>query len=321
VFYKYLQGFYSALLLLVVSGLLAIRKIMFLNTLIIFLTVTRVYVYSIEHSPEHFHLFRTAYIQYSVVLAGISAITYFTIRFAENAIRAAQEDARIKEQQNQDLLASEEEIRANNEELKATTDALQESYEALEHAKHRAEESNKLKSLFLSNISHEVRTPMNGIIGFSKLLDAEGVDQESKKKFTDIIIKSSEQLLKIIEDIIEVSVLETKKAKLEFSQVNLNYLFQNLIDVFNLKKVNDKVELKLEKGLSDEDAVILTDETRLLKILNNLVENAIKFTEKGFVRVAYIIRNKKIEFEVQDTGIGMDNEKTFDIFDRFGTGR
>ncbi len=203
------------------------------------------------------------------------------------------------------------------EELRATTDALKESNEELTFAKGKAEESDKLKSVFLTNMSHEIRTPLNGIIGFSNLLNSQEQTDKKGKYFTEIISKSGEQLLKIIDDIIEISQLETQQVKISTSKVNINYLLINLIEEYRYSTDKKGIELVLETNLSDDDSTIYTDEPKLLKILTNLIENAIKFTKKGFVKVKYDVKNEMLAFDIEDTGIGFEQGNTFNIFDRF----
>jgi signal transduction histidine kinase len=202
--FKYLQSFYAALAFLALGLLFASRKVLIFNTIIIALSAVHVYIAAIEQSPEQLELYRTGLVNFIIVTFGIGLIVYFSIKFSDNALKTAAEDTMIKEIQNLELLASEEEIRANNEELRATTDALKDINDELMNAKQKAEESNRIKSAFLTNISHEIRTPMNGIIGFSRMLDDNDLSEANRKYYTEIIVKSSEQLLKIIDDTLEV---------------------------------------------------------------------------------------------------------------------
>ena len=317
IIYKYLQGFYTLLAVLILSVLFSNKKALFINALIIIFTATRVYLFSVKNFPQNKHIYNTWFIQYLVLLILLTVIVFFAIRFAENAVKEAREYARMKEIQNQELMASEEEIRASNEELQATTDALLGSYDELSKAKIKAEESNKLKSLFLANISHEIRTPMNGIIGFSRLLHEEAISEEIKKNYTEIIINSSEQLLKIIENILEVSQLESKKEKIAATICNLECALYNLIEVFRLKISSKNIDLRTELEFNDKGSEIFIDEIKLLKVLNILLENAVKFTHEGFIKLSCKIDDERIHFQVKDSGVGIDTENSFDIFDRF----
>jgi len=316
--YKYLQGFYTSFLLMSVAVLFSSRKTLIINAAIILLSATRVFIFSINHEPDNFELFLTGFIQYVIVVSGFSAILYFAIKFAENAIFSANEDARIKELKNQELAASEEEIRANNEELRATTDALKETNSELVIAKEKAEESNRLKSAFLTNISHEIRTPLNGIVGFSNLINDNEISEQTRNFYSDIIVKSCEQLLKIIDDTLEISKLSTKKSTVADDLFNLNHLTEEVISVFKPRTEQKKLLLILENGLPNNQCFIRSDETKLYRILYNLIENAVKFTHLGYIKVAYkVVENSSIEFSVEDTGIGFDQKNSLDIFDSF----
>ncbi|MFA6128661.1 MAG: PAS domain S-box protein [Bacteroidales bacterium] len=184
-------------------------------------------------------------------------------------------------------------------------------------AKEKAEASNRLKTEFLHNMSHEVRTPMNGIIGFSQLLDDPDLSTEKQKQFAKIIINNSEQLLRIIDDILEISQLETKQIKAVDQKVCLNVLLLELFSVFDCKAKEKRIPLYIKKGLPDNESNILTDKSRLRKILTNLLENSLKFTFNGFIEMGYQLIHNKIEIYVKDTGIGINQEKQEIIFDRF----
>lgn len=184
-------------------------------------------------------------------------------------------------------------------------------------AKEKAEESNRLKTEFLNNMSHEIRTPMNGILGFSEFLNNENLTPKKRNYFVNIIQNSGKQLLRVIDDIIEISRLETKQVKVVENPVCLNNLLFDLFSIFNLKAKENKIPLSLRNGLSNNESTIYTDKSKLNKIISNLLENALKFTNKGKISFGYKLVNNKIELFVKDTGIGISKDKQQIIFDRF----
>ena len=184
-------------------------------------------------------------------------------------------------------------------------------------AKDKAEESNRLKTEFLNNMSHEIRTPMNGILGFSELLNNDNLSIEKRKYYINIIQNSGNQLLQVIDDILEISRLETKQVKLIENPVCLNDLLLELFSIFDLKAKENKIPLYIKNGLSDEESTILIDSSKLKKIISNLLENALKFTNKGHISFGYLLKDNFIEIYVKDTGVGIKSEKQEIIFERF----
>ncbi len=184
-------------------------------------------------------------------------------------------------------------------------------------AKELAEESNRLKAEFLNNMSHEIRTPMNGIMGFSELLDQPGLTQEKQIYYTRIIRNSSSQLLHIIDDILEISTLSIKQAKVDIDAFCLNDFLMELFSIFNLKASERKIPIYLTKGLPDNYSSIKTDKSKLSKILMNLIDNAIKYTNSGFIEIGYTCDKQDLQLYVRDTGIGIDPKNQTIIFERF----
>ncbi len=208
-----------------------------------------------------------------------------------------------------DLKASNE-IKRENEEIKRINIEL-------EKAKRQAEESNSLKSAFISNLSHEIRTPMNGIIGFASLLSNEELSFDEKRNFIQIIINSSKQLLRIIDDILEIAKLEAKQIIVHEEEVSINDLMFELYNDFAISAKEIEVPLYIKRTLSDEESIIYSDRKRLIKILGNLLENALKFTRFGHIVFGYTFKGDELEFYIKDTGVGIKTEARDLIFERF----
>ena len=184
-------------------------------------------------------------------------------------------------------------------------------------AKEKAEESDRLKTAFLMNISHEIRTPMNGILGFTELLKTPGLSGDKQLEFINIIKESGERMLNIINDIIDISKIESGNLDLKIEKANVNSILKDLFTFFTPESNAYNIELKVEPGLSDEESQIETDITKLKQILTNLIKNALKFTESGSVKFGYVKKENMLEFFVRDTGIGISPENKDIIFDRF----
>lgn len=186
-------------------------------------------------------------------------------------------------------------------------------------AKEKAEESDRLKTAFLHNISHEIRTPLNAIVGFSSLLSEPGLDENSCKSFTEMILKSSDHLLAIISDIIDIACIEANTVKINKSNVSLDQVINSLYEQYLPVAKNKGLILRSGNGIKEAETVIVTDKTRLIQILTNLLDNAIKYTPAGEVSFGYRYKPKEemIEFYVSDTGIGIPPEHQGKIFDRF----
>jgi PAS domain S-box-containing protein len=184
-------------------------------------------------------------------------------------------------------------------------------------AKEKAEESSRLKTEFLHNMSHEIRTPMNGIIGFSDMLSNKNISNEERTQFAVIIKESSLQLLSIIDDILEISRLETHQASVHLEEFCLNTLLNELHTLFSLKAKEKNLDFKLKTEMDNDKSFITTDKTRMNRILSNLLENAFKFTNKGFIELGYYLKKDQIILYVKDTGIGVLPENLNYIFERF----
>ena len=187
-------------------------------------------------------------------------------------------------------------------------------------AKEKAEESDRLKSAFLANISHEIRTPMNGILGFAELLKEPDLTPENQMEFLEVIERSGQRMLNIINDLIDISKIEAGETSLRIRKANINKMLHEL-HLFFMPEVNQKnIGIDFHCDLPDEESFIETDGTKLNQILTNLIKNAVKFTETGSVFFGYRKKNLKLEFFVTDTGPGITPDQKSLIFERFRQG-
>ena len=183
--------------------------------------------------------------------------------------------------------------------------------------KQAAEESDRLKSAFLANISHEIRTPMNGIIGFSELLKDPLLSGEEQSEYLSLIQQSGNRMLALINDLMAISKIDARELKLQQTETPLNRLMQDLLAFFKLQADKKGLRLTLSKGLSDEASIISIDSLKLNQILTNLIQNALKFTNKGGIDIGYTRNDGTLHFFVIDSGIGIPGENKNRIFDRF----
>ena len=189
----------------------------------------------------------------------------------------------------------------------------------LEEAKNKAEEADRLKTAFLANISHEIRTPMNAIIGFSKMIGSSDFDDEEKGKFVEIIITNGKLLLTLINDMISLSKIESNTLVVKKLPCKLNDIMDGLYREFGYDLEDRKnIILKLNSDNSNPKFMITTDPVLLQATLQKLIDNGIKFTEKGEVEFGYkILESNQLEFYVRDSGIGIAERDQERIFERF----
>ena len=193
----------------------------------------------------------------------------------------------------------------------------------LVRAKMIAEESDRLKSAFLANMSHELRTPLNGILGLAQvMMNSEGNETIDFTNSLKMIVDSGKSLLSLIEDIMDVSKIEAEQLKIKNTPFSLNSLIDQLYAILSvhptfLQKNSGKINIELLYDKPSENISIISDPDRLKQIFINLIGNALKFTQKGFILFGYKIENNEIVFYVKDTGIGIPADRTKEIFNRF----
>jgi len=188
-------------------------------------------------------------------------------------------------------------------------------------AKEKAEESDRLKSAFLANMSHEIRTPMNGILGFADLLNEPNLTGKQQQEYIKIIEKSGVRMLNIINDIVDISKIEAGLTKVNLKASNINEQIEYIYTFFKPEVEQKGMQLFFKKSLASKDAVIKTDREKIYAILTNLVKNAIKYTNEGFIELGCRLNTDskpvELEFFVKDSGIGVPKDRQEVIFERF----
>lgn len=233
-----------------------------------------------------------------IVAGGVFIITLFLLLLIINRILKSKVKSKTKDLQQQ---------------LKLNSEMMAE----LEKQKLIAEESDKMKSVFLANMSHEIRTPMNGILGFTELLKMQDHSPEEQVQFINIIEQSGQRMLSTINNIIDVSKLESGIEKPSYSHINIKSILNQLQYFFTPETKAKGIELIIEEIKVNHSSSFFSDEYKLNSILTNLIKNSIKFTRKGFVAVTYQITEQGLELMVKDTGIGIALDKQATIFEQF----
>ena len=236
---------------------------------------------------------------------------------------------KILNKKNKEIVEQKNQILRQKEQLQVQAKGLLNTQEHLEEkvlhktadlivAKNKAEESDRLKMAFLNNISHEFRTPMNGILGFSNLITDESLTKEERLNCTNYIKKSCTQLLNIVNDTVEISKVHSELIQVDNSAVNLKSILQELIAENQDSIKEKKIEFESVISLKDENQLIRTDDKKLRRILWHLMDNAIKFTFQGYIKLSVIQTDDEvIEITMKDNGIGIPDDLQKIIFEPF----
>lgn len=190
-------------------------------------------------------------------------------------------------------------------------------HDELVFAKNQAEESDRLKTAFLQNISHEIRTPLNGMLGFAYIINNEVLTTEKIKEYSSIIHSSGKRLLELINNIIDISKIESGTLEVIFTEIHLHALIKGVLNQFIPLADSKNIRMVSPIEYAGDDVVIRCDELKLHQILTNLVDNSLKFTLAGTIEIGYVLGKDEIVFSVNDTGVGIPVLQQSRIFERF----
>ena len=253
-----------------------------------------------------------------ILLSSIVVILTVVNRRRKNSQKRSDSQLREIETQKRELEEAHEQLGRVILELENANDRLKDTNVSLFEAKKKAEESDNLKSAFLANVSHEIRTPLNSIVGFSSLLIEPDLSEETKKIYADMIESNTESLLVLIDEIIDLSKIEAQQLNLKMQDFSIDALMEELFAIFNQGHKNPSVELRTNKLYPDKELFVFSDRVRVKQVFVNLLTNALKFTDSGFVEMGYSLsENNEIVLYVKDTGIGVKKEHHQAIFNRF----
>jgi hypothetical protein len=188
------------------------------------------------------------------------------------------------------------------------------------NAKKKAEESEHLKSAFLANMSHEIRTPMNGILGFAELLKEPALTIDEQLDFIQTIQISGARMLNTINNIVDISKIESGLMNLDYKETNINEKLEFTYKFFRREVENKGLQFIFKNGLLKNESIVKTDNEKVYGILTNLIKNAIKFTQNGSIEFGYVKKGEYLEFYVKDTGVGIPDNQKEQIFERFRQG-
>ncbi|MBA4410880.1 MAG: hypothetical protein C0397_15830 [Odoribacter sp.] len=203
------------------------------------------------------------------------------------------------------------------EKVKERTLELENNMKELEISKNKAEASDRLKTAFINNISHEIRTPLNGILGFASFLAEPDISEEEKEIFLDYLRDSSDRLVKTVTDYMDIAMLVSENIEVKPKRFNLLTLFNGIQQKYQKSCAEKNLELFLEIPDQSLNLELNSDETLVSKCLAQLMDNAVKFTQKGNITLGYSHKANQFEISVRDTGVGIAEEAQSLIFQSF----
>jgi len=282
---------------------------------------------AIDKYPDLNRILVTAYTDYDILREAVNELKIF--QYVEKpwneddvktTIDSALEIHRLKienQKLTSSLIVNNDQLKRINEELNEEIDKHKQTQLELVKEKDYAERCNMLKTAFLANMSHEIRTPMNSIIGFSGLIDNDELEAKTRSEFIGIIQKSCSQLLNIVNDIIEISKIETGNVEIKLKPVEIKPMIDRYYKTYQIEATKKGLELKVDIGNCGKIIRVMADENKLEQIFTNLIANAIKFTQNGSIVLSAKCDGDMIQFSVSDTGIGIDKEHFDYVFERF----
>ncbi len=217
-------------------------------------------------------------------------------------------------QMSHQILKQNQELERHYNELEILVD---ERTEELKAAKNKAEESDRLKSAFLTNMSHEIRTPMNAIVGFSTLLNEKNLTETEKDEYIKNINTNCESLLILIDDILDLSMIEANQMDLKIDTFDVNEFMDHLYSAYSMLNSNENIKILLNNELHNQHIQIKSDRVRIRQVLTNLLSNAFKFTNMGTIEIGLKKKDNTLAFYIKDTGIGIPAKDIETIFERF----
>jgi signal transduction histidine kinase len=262
------------------------------------------------------------------LLGGAILLILIVLLFLWHLLQTKQKSNISLNKKNEEIIKQKDEINLQKEKVQSQTKELYEYKGQLEKlvkkrteellvAKEHAEESDRLKTAFLNNISHEYRTPMNGILGFSNLLIDTDTSNEERAEYTKLIRRSCDKLLNLVVDTVEISKIHSKQEEIIKSPVNIQDIISIVLSNHTDEMTNKGLHVKLELDCTQEQFVILTDKSKLTRIFGHLIDNAVKFTHQGFISLYCEVVDGFLQFQIEDSGIGLSKELIAKVFEPF----